>query len=213
MKPGILKEQFIPDSIFLHVVKGGVRFFDGNKSYTVKAGEYEVARKNRLAKFELLETNEDFVPLVFCFDEPFLREFLTKHQTKIVDDKTKDAFVKIKKIELMEDFIRSLKQYHKDVMQLDEAFESLKYEELLIILLRSQPELSGILFDFGIPDKINLEAFMNRNFHFNVSLNRFTFLTGRSLSAFKRDFKKIFNDTPSHWLVKRRLHEAYFIWK
>lgn len=205
-----MEEQFIPDNIFLYVAKGGVRFFDGAKSYTLKAGEYGIARKNRLVKFELLEANEDFEPLVFCFDEPFLKEFLNKHQTKVVDDKTKDAFVKIKKIELMEDFICSLKPYYKGMMQLDEAFEGLKYEELLIILLKSQSELSGILFDFGIPGKVNLEAFMNRNFHFNVSLNRFAFLTGRSLSAFKRDFKTIFNDTPSHWLVKRRLQEAYF---
>ncbi|WP_228084897.1 AraC family transcriptional regulator [Mucilaginibacter sp. JRF] len=96
-------------------------------------------------------------------------------------------------------------------MQLDEAFEDLKYEELLIILLKTKPELSGIFFDFGIPQKINLEAYMNRNFRFNVSLKRFAFLTGRSLSAFKRDFKAVFNETPSRWLVKKRLQEAYFL--
>ena len=51
---------------------------------------------------------------------------------------------------------------------------------------------------------------MNRNFYFNVSISRFAFLTGRSLSAFKRDFKAIFNDAPSRWLIKRRLQEAHF---
>ncbi len=49
---------------------------------------------------------------------------------------------------------------------------------------------------------------MNRNYRFNVSLERFAFLSGRSLSAFKRDFKQIFDDAPGHWLVKRRLKEA-----
>lgn len=212
-KTNILKEQFIPDHLFFYIVKGGIRFFDGTKSDTLKAGEYGLARKNHLAKFELLDSNEGFEPVAFCFDEPFLRDFLKKYQPKIVDYKTKDAFIKLKKIALIEGFIQSLKPYYKGFMKLDEAFEELKYEELLLILLKSQPELAGILFHFGTPEKINLEAFMNRNFQFNVSVDRFAFLTGRSLSAFKRDFKAIYNETPSRWLVKRRLEEAYFLLK
>lgn len=94
---------------------------------------------------------------------------------------------------------------------LDAAFEDVKYEELLIILLRSQPELAGIFFNFDTPQKINIEAYMNRNFRFNVSLERFALLTGRSLSAFKRDFKAVFKDSPSRWLVRKRLQEAYFL--
>lgn len=82
---------------------------------------------------------------------------------------------------------------------------------MLIILLQNQPELAGIFFDYGIPEKINLEEFMNRNFAFNVSLERFAFLTGRSLSSFKRDFKTIFNQTPNRWLVQKRLQEAHFL--
>ncbi len=96
-------------------------------------------------------------------------------------------------------------------MQLEEDFEDLKYEELLIILLKIQPELAGILFDFRKPGKIDLEAFMNHNFKFNVSLERFSSLTGRSLSAFKRDFKAIYTESPSRWLVRKRLEEAYFL--
>jgi AraC-like DNA-binding protein len=54
-------------------------------------------------------------------------------------------------------------------------------------------------------------AGMSNNYKFNVSIERFAWLTGRSISAFKRDFEKIFNDTPSHWLVQRRLQESYFL--
>ena len=52
---------------------------------------------------------------------------------------------------------------------------------------------------------------MQQHYKFNVGLERFAFLTGRSLSAFKRDFKKIFNETPNRWLTKRRLQEARFL--
>nr|WP_251372421.1 AraC family transcriptional regulator [Rheinheimera oceanensis] len=52
---------------------------------------------------------------------------------------------------------------------------------------------------------------MVRNFTFNVSASQFAFLTGRSLSTFKRDFKTVFNDTPGNWIRKKRLEEAYFL--
>lgn len=206
----ILKEQFIPDHVFLYIKKGALRFFDGNKSQTFKAGECGIARKNSLAKFKLLDSKEEFQPIVFCFDAPFLQAFQLKHQIGISAANNTDSIIKIRKTSLMNKFIRSLQPYHKGLMQLDEAFEDLKYEELLIILLKNNPELSGLLFEFGMPEKINLEAFMNHNYTFNVNVQRFAFLTGRSLSAFKRDFKQIFNETPSHWLVKKRLGEAYF---
>ncbi|MGZ3946425.1 MAG: helix-turn-helix domain-containing protein, partial [Mucilaginibacter sp.] len=63
------------------------------------------------------------------------------------------------------------------------------------------------------PGKIDLEAFMNKNFHFNVGLDRFAYLTGRSLATFKRDFEKLFSITPSRWLQQRRLQEAHYLIK
>lgn len=207
----ILQEQFIPDNVFMYVMKGIIQFFDGSKNYTLKAGEYGIARKNSLAKYILLDNKDEFEPIIFCFDEEFLLHFKNKYKIQFSESNIENTIIKLPKSSLMKNFIRSLKPYYKGVMELDKSFEELKYEELLIILLKNEPNLSGILFDFSIPQKINLEEFMNRNFRFNVSNERFAYLTGRSLSGFKRDFKKIFNDTPNHWLVKKRLKEAYFL--
>ena len=54
---------------------------------------------------------------------------------------------------------------------------------------------------------------MNKNYHFNVELKRFAYLTGRSLATFKRDFEKIFHSSPSRWLQQKRLREAYYLIK
>jgi len=210
-RTNILNEQFIPDHVFIYLAKGAIRVFDGNKSYTFKAGDACIARKNRLVKYELLESKDGFEPILFCFDEPFLQKIQKKYESKQIHATSTDTFIKIQKSELIESFIQSIKPYYKGVMRLDEVFEDLKYEELLIILLKNQPELAAFLFEFRKPGKIDLEEFMDRNFKFNVSLNRFAYLTGRSLSSFKRDFKTIFNDTPNHWLIQKRLKEAYFL--
>ena len=42
-------------------------------------------------------------------------------------------------------------------------------------------------------------------------VEEFAHYTGRSLSSFKKDFSLIFNNTPSRWIVKKRLEEAKFL--
>lgn len=205
---GFLKEQFIPDHVFLYVLKGEIAFYDADERYTLQAGECGIARKNHLAKF--LVNDKSFEPVLFCFDEAFLRAFQQKHQIR-ASSQTMPALIKIDQMQMIPEFVRSIKPYYKGVMELDEAFEDVKYEELLILLLKNQPELAGVFFDFALPHKIDLETFMNKNYRFNVSLQRFAFLTGRSLSAFKRDFQQIFKETPGHWLTRRRLQEAHVL--
>jgi len=51
---------------------------------------------------------------------------------------------------------------------------------------------------------------MEKNYMFNMSLERFGYLTGRSLSTFNRDFRKVFQTTPQRWLTQKRLELAYY---
>lgn len=84
----------------------------------------------------------------------------------------------------------------------------LKVKEGIKLLLLAMPALRNFLFDFSEPHKIDLGRFMLSNFHFNVPVERFAQLTGRSLAAFKRDFTKTFGVPPRHWLQEKRLTEA-----
>ena len=52
---------------------------------------------------------------------------------------------------------------------------------------------------------------MLQNFHYNVPIEHFAKLTGRSLAAFKRDFNHIFKTSPRKWLQEKRLKEAYHL--
>jgi AraC family transcriptional regulator, exoenzyme S synthesis regulatory protein ExsA len=207
----ISPEQFIADHSFIYIIKGIMRCYDGSKTYVFRSGDYGLARKNRLGRYKKEKEDGELEKVFVFFDEQFLRLFQQKHASKLSEFKSTDTMVPIERNELIPNFIQSLLPYYGGGGRIDPAFADIKKEELLVILLRHQPELSGVFFDFGVPQKINLEEFMNRNFKFNVSLQRFAYLTGRSLSAFKRDFKAIFRETPNRWLVRKRLQEAYFL--
>ena len=206
----ISPEQFITEHTFAYVIKGILNGYDGSEHLSLKSGECCLARKNRLARYNKLKENNELEKVFVFFDEAFLKRFQEKYKSKAAVFESANTFIQIKQNELLPNFISSLQPYYNHGI-IKEPFTDVKREELLLILLQKQPDLAGVFFDFGIPQKTNIEEFMNKNFKFNVSIERFAFMTGRSLSAFKRDFKAIFNETPNRWLVQKRLQEAYFL--
>ncbi|MBS1660764.1 MAG: helix-turn-helix transcriptional regulator [Bacteroidetes bacterium] len=211
MGPAISPEQFISEHFFLYLSRGTLIGYDGYKKYTLKPGGYCIVRKNRLARYNKQKDEGQFEKVVVAFDQSFLKYYADKYKLASQKKSPEGAFVLLKQDPFVPHFIQSLVPYFKGKDRIDTAFSDIKREELLMILLHSNPILAGILFDFREPQKIDLEAFMNKNYKFNVGLDRFAYLTGRSISAFKRDFAAIFQETPSRWLVQRRLQEARFL--
>ncbi len=209
--PLVSPEQFIAEHFFIYIVKGKMEAYDGNKHYELLAGECGIVRKNHLTRYSKHEDKSGFEKIVIHFTESFLKSFIEKNQVPHSNYSSANSFLAVKKNKLVNAYIQSLQPYYNDENKIDKNFIELKQEELLRILLQLHPEYANILFDFGKPGKIDLEAFINKNYKFNVSIDRFAYLTGRSSSAFKRDFAEIFNDTPNRWLVKRRLEEGYFL--
>jgi AraC-like DNA-binding protein len=206
-------EQFIPEHVFSYQIAGTLTVYDGSKTLTYKEGDFRFNRRNKLAKF-VKQPPEDgeFKSLSIFLDQPTLKEM--RHELQIEAGKQKHtaaATMVLNHHPLYKSFMDSLLIY----LQLPEEEQAplikVKIKEAILLLLKVNPELKDVLFDFSEPGKIDLEAFMIQNFHFNVELQRFAYLTGRSLSTFKRDFEKIFHTTPSRWLLQKRLEEAYYL--
>lgn len=83
-----------------------------------------------------------------------------------------------------------------------------KVKEVILTLIEMIPELKSVLFDFVEPWKVDLQEYMNDNFANDLDLEGFAHYTGRSLSAFKKDFVELFHQSPGRWIVKSRLQEA-----
>ncbi|MGV3601126.1 MAG: helix-turn-helix domain-containing protein [Dyadobacter fermentans] len=208
--PEISPEQFIPEHFFLYLLRGSMKAFDGNKHYQMVPGDFCIARKNHLVRYTKYKDNDVFEKIIITFDEPFLRTFLERHPVETQPSRPDDAFLFLPKNKLIGHYVQSLEPYYTGNLQLDEAFADIKREELLMIILKTDPGMANIFFNFANPAKIDLTDFMNHNFRFNISLERFAYLTGRSLSSFKRDFQQAFGTNPGSWLKKKRLEEAYF---
>jgi AraC-like DNA-binding protein len=111
---------------------------------------------------------------------------------------------------LLKSCLSSLIPYFDLQDKFPEELASLKINEAITILRTIDKEVDGILANFETPGKIDLAKFMESHFMFNLPLEKFGYLTGRSLSTFNRDFRKTFSSTPQKWLTKKRLELAHY---
>lgn len=205
-------EQFIPDHIFIYMIAGYMSLYDGHREYTIEAGDYCLVKRNHLAKYIKKPPANGKLETVSVFlDQGFLREMSNEYAYTAPHASNNDAVVHLGASPLFENYAQSIRPYLNLEGAERERFLYLKKEEIVLILLKTNPQLKEVLFDFSDPGKIDLEAFMNRNFRFNVSMDRFSYLTGRSLTTFKRDFERIFKNAPGRWLLQKRLEEARFL--
>lgn len=205
-------EQFVQEHVFSYQVAGTLTLDDGNKKYTSREGDFRFVKKNHLVKFiKQPPEGGEFKSFSVYLDQETLRNFSIEYGYKAEKQQEEDVVLELKPHTLYKSYMDSLKPYEEMKATDNNHLTSLKLKEALLLLLQVNPELKNVLFDFTEPGKIDLEAFMNRNFHFNVELKRFAYLTGRSLATFKRDFEKIFHLSPSRWLLQRRLQEAHYL--
>lgn len=208
--PQISPEQFVPEHIFIFMLKGRMNGYDGTKHTKIGSGECCLVRKNRLARYNKQKDQNEFEKVVIILDEEFLKKYQKKYGVSTAAYFVSDIFIPLDHVPAITNFISEQLPLYGDQESTVHSTDQIR-EKFLQTLLAVQPELVNLFFDFGKPGRIDLEAYMQQHYKFNVSLERLAYLTGRSLSAFKRDFKDIFKQTPNRWLVQRRLQEAYFL--
>jgi len=207
-------EQFVPEHVFSYQIAGSLIMNDGTRIYTFKEGDFRFIKRNHLIKFiKQPPEGGEFRSLSVYLDQETLRRSSIEYGYKAEKHAEDNAILELKPGKLLSGYIDSLMPYNDSTQPGNQELMNLKLREAILILLQTNPELKDILFDFNEPGKIDLEGFMNKNFHFNVQLPRFAYLTGRSLATFKRDFEKIFHLSPSRWLQQKRLQEAHYLIK
>src|SRR5690606_41778655 len=111
---------------------------------------------------------------------------------------------------LLKSCLASLIPYFDVQEAFPEHIASLKITEAISTLRTIDRSVDNILANFDEPYKIDMAEFMEKNFMYNMPLAKFSYLTGRSLTTFKRDFAKAFNTTPQRWLTQKRLELAHY---
>jgi AraC-like DNA-binding protein len=195
---------------FVLIISGEMKIIQADRSYVFGAGSMLLFPRNQIsAVIKQPKDERPYKAVVFGLTVERLKEFYAKEKPKLAVPAELSVRI-LSEQPLLKSFFSSIIPYFELEQKLPENIAKLKFEEAISILRYVDPHIDGILADFSEPGKINLVDFMEQHYKFNMPLEKFAYLTGRSLSTFIRDFKKAFKVTPQRWLTSKRLDLAHF---
>lgn len=191
-------------------ISGETKIVQAEATHSFKTGDIILIPRNKPAT--VLNYPKEGLPhktVVMLLTEKILRQFYS-NMTVNTKGSTLPGILSFRDHPLLESCLTSLIPYFdlKEPFPINLAL--LKISEAISILRTINPDIDSLLGNFDDPFKAHLISFMEKNYMFNMPLEKFSNLTGRSLSTFKRDFMKAFNCTPRKWLTIKRLELAHY---
>lgn len=204
------KVGFLKHSTLILQVSGQFTLETSGQKISIVGGEMLLIGKNQLGQITKVPLpGQHYETIVISLQEDLLRKIALEEKIEIGQKYNGPPNIHIPANDFLQGYFQSIVPYVRNPVEtLTTGMGILKVREAVKLLLHTMPSLSNFLFDFSEPYKIDLEEFMLSNFHYNLPIEKFAQLTGRSLAGFKRDFQKIFGMAPRQWLQEKRLTEA-----
>lgn len=207
-------EGVVDEHMLGFVVSGELTLQTKEKKVNIRNGEAVFIRRNHLVT-KLKKPTKDGQPFKGLFlriNVPFLKSIsrqIVLPVPPLSDLLSKSLHFYLPRHPFLTGLFQSLDAYFTTGQLPSPMIIEAKLKEAVLVLLEIKPELVGVLFDFEEPWKTDLQEFMEKNYSCDLTIEQLAHYTGRSLSAFKRDFTDSFEgETPARWIVKRRLEES-----
>lgn len=200
--------------VLVYMYSGEIVIEEKGETTRLHKGECAFIRKDFSVQMTKQAWNgEQFKAIFLMFSPKFLRSFYYR-----LDKNTLPKDAKRNKISLCKlpsnrpdivSLFESMTPYFNSDIEPTEELLQLKMVEGMYVLLNTSKNLYASVFDFTDPWKIDILDFLESNYMNDISMEEIANYTGRSLSTFKRDFKKCSTLSPREWLIHRRLEAAH----
>lgn len=211
-EPGSLRSKLWSESnYFTFVVNGKLELITLKGRYLLEAGKAFFVRKGSCI-FQLFEDQTYCELIIFATDE-MIKSVLDRHQLPLHKDANVsqvDLVVPLAQNTVLSSYYQSLLTYFTHSKLPSKALLEVKFTELMLILLTSQPNptLHQCFYEIGLFGKISISTVMEQNYCSDLSLTDFAKLCARSLSTFRRDFVQLYGVPPGRWLKEKRLQRS-----
>lgn len=198
------------DHMLIWFISGETKIIQADTTYSFKTGDIFLIPRNELATIVNYPKNgQPHKTVVMHLSKERLKRFYEKIEINKTSGQQRKIF-SFTNHPFLESCLASLIPYFDVTGQFPESIATLKITEAITILREIDKTVDSVLANFDDPGKIDLIDFMQRNFMFNMPMEKWGYLTGRSLSTFNRDFRKLFQVTPQKWLTDKRLELAHY---
>lgn len=201
----------------IHVLSGQKIWRTPQGRWTVAAGQTLYIKKGATIVEQFFD--DEFCMLGFFVSDDFIKNILKEVAGKIdfiTDQKnSQSAAIEVYNDALLSAYFQSMLTYFNGGQKPSDLLLEIKLKELVIHILTSpyNPSLAAYFQSLLDSEKPAVRQIMEANFNFNLSLEEFARLCHRSVSSFKRDFKKLYSLSPGKWLLTKRLEYAALLLK
>lgn len=193
-----------------YVVEGRKIWHTVNGVYDIQKGSCVFVKKGGFILEQLAD--EGFCVVLFFIPDDFIYEVLREKSDYLQHYRERyDPVMMIDTNETLEGFFYSMAAYFAASPEPDSTLLELKFKELILTITQNPQNELLLSYFFSVlhESRVNsLQRVMEENFCYNISMISYAKICNRSLSAFKRDFQKMFNTTPGKWLLEKRLLHA-----
>jgi len=205
------KEGYVSTHAMVAVRKGQLRA-ENDKGFLshVDEGQMIFLPKGLYYISDIIPEKDTFEAMVFFFDEELIRTFVNSIELKSKKEKCVTHLL----MDFNEDlrvFTDSLLAMYSDKSNIHRSITKLKLLEFLHLVTATQTSncFRDSLATLNNKERIGLHAFMTANFSKPLGIEDYAYLTGRSVSSFRRDFIAQFGVSPKHWLIEKRMQLAH----
>ncbi|MCC5612465.1 helix-turn-helix transcriptional regulator [Nostoc sp. CHAB 5834] len=207
-------EVFFEEHAVIVVLEGEKKFSSSTQELHVRKSQILFFQRGCYSMNESIDAN--YKSLVFFVNEKSLKEFVGQHLNLFETEQASlpdDPILTLTSSSTFATFIDSLLPYFGAKTPFLNELLRLKSQELLLHLLEldTARHLRAILWHIYQGQKTDLDYLMSTYFLKPLSMSELSRLSGRSLSAFKRDFEEHFHTSPGHWIRRKRLEHAHFL--
>jgi AraC family transcriptional regulator, exoenzyme S synthesis regulatory protein ExsA len=159
-------------------------------------------------------SGEDVCVELFFIPDSFVRETVMElaADLPVVSESVdlREPAIQVNNDVALSAFFHAMTVYFAGDEKPPEALLRLKLKELLTSILVGQSNLalSAYFRSLAACEAPPIAAIMEMNFYHNLSLDAFAQMCHRSLSSFKREFRKHYGTSPGRWLLERRLERS-----
>lgn len=203
--------MFLEEHMLMMVLDGTATLSYGKQSYVVHKNEMILLKKATSVHYEKEDNPENadiFDSLMFCLKDELLKEFLTLQNVSIshMTEEIKNTVNPMN--EYLTAFAYSLKPYFNNPASVNPGLLRLKIMEMLYDVSACSKNMFRQILLLRQPVRADIRQVVEQNYASPITLTELAYLSGRSLSSFKRDFQSTYNMPPAQWIREHRLSKA-----
>lgn len=180
----------------------------GKESILMKCGNY-------IANFSRESSEIPFRNMVFHLHPASIKKVFEGKSLEFLSDykefkKGVNPALKLGQNELLDNFVNSLMIFFDQPQLANEQLLATKLQELIYILCNtgSSDVVKHILTSLYSEENIALERIIEANLYNNLTIAELAHLSAKSESTFKREFKKVYGESPAKYLKNKRIEKA-----